>query len=65
MTLDGWDVCLSPDITVVYARGGIGQKASQMRTWLRGKTRDRAWMRAAGIQPTFPIGLAQSHYRSR
>lgn len=42
MTLDGWDVCLSPDITVVYTRGGLGQKASQMRTWLREKTRDRA-----------------------
>jgi len=34
MALDGWDVSLTRDITVVYARGGIGRKASQMRTWL-------------------------------
>jgi hypothetical protein len=42
MALDGWDVSLTRDITVLYAKGGIGQKASQMRTWLLEKIGDRA-----------------------
>lgn len=42
MALDGWDVSLTHDITVLYAKGGIGQKASQMRTWLLEKIGDRA-----------------------
>lgn len=42
MALDGWDVSLTRDITVLYARGGIGQKASQMCTWLLAKIGDRA-----------------------
>jgi hypothetical protein len=42
MALDGWDVSLPRDIAIVYARGGIGRKASQMRTWLLEKTGDKA-----------------------
>ena len=40
--IDGWDVSLTRDITVVYAKGGIRRKASQMRTWLLEKTGKRA-----------------------
>lgn len=40
--INGWDVSLTRDITIVYAKGGIGRKASQMRTWLLEKTGERA-----------------------
>lgn len=34
VALEYWNVSLSRDTTVVYASGGIGQRASQMRHWL-------------------------------
>jgi hypothetical protein len=42
MALDGWDVSLSHNTTIIYAQGGIGRKASQMRTWLLEKAGDKA-----------------------
>jgi hypothetical protein len=38
MVLKGWNVRLSSDTTVIYASGRIGQRARQMRNWLREKT---------------------------
>jgi hypothetical protein len=38
MALEHWNVSLSRDTPVVYASGGIGQRASQMRRWLVEKT---------------------------
>jgi hypothetical protein len=35
VALEGWNVRLSDDTAVVYASGGIGQRAGQMRQWLR------------------------------
>jgi len=32
--LAGWEEALEQDTTVVYASGGIGQRAAQMRQWL-------------------------------
>jgi hypothetical protein len=34
LALGSWETALPPWTTVIYARGGIGQKASQMRNWL-------------------------------
>jgi hypothetical protein len=38
VSLEGWNVGLSRDTVVVYASGGIGRRASQMRNWLIEKT---------------------------
>jgi hypothetical protein len=38
VSLEGWNVGLSRDTIVVYANGGIGQRARQMRSWLIEKT---------------------------
>jgi hypothetical protein len=38
VSLEGWNVGLSRDTGVVYASGGIGRRASQMRNWLIEKT---------------------------
>lgn len=42
VALGGWNVRLSDHTTVVYARGGIGQRASQMRQWLIARTASKA-----------------------
>jgi len=34
VSLEGWNAGLSRDTTVIYANGGIGQRARQMRSWL-------------------------------
>ena len=39
VSLKGWNEGLSRDTTVVYATGGIGQRARQMRSWLIEKAR--------------------------
>ena len=39
VSLEGWNVGLSSDTTIVYANGGIGQRARQMRNWLIEKTK--------------------------
>ena len=39
VSLEGWHVALSHNTTVVYATGGIGQRARQMRSWLIEKAR--------------------------
>jgi hypothetical protein len=38
VSLEGWNVGLNRDTTVVYATGGMGQRARQMRSWLIEKT---------------------------
>ena len=37
LAIDGWEAELSCRPHVTYAQGGIGQKASAMLNWLRGK----------------------------
>lgn len=37
--LEGWEDALKRDTTVIHAKGGIGQKAAQMRQWLLGLAR--------------------------
>jgi hypothetical protein len=41
VSLEGWNMDLSLDTTVVYASGGIGRRARQMRNWLIEKTMGR------------------------
>src|SRR5215470_1707581 len=36
--IEGWNTTLPHDTTVIYASGGIGQRAQQMRHWLIEKT---------------------------
>jgi hypothetical protein len=36
--IEGWNTALPHDTTVIYASGGIGQRAQQMRHWLIEKT---------------------------
>ena len=36
--IEGWNTALPHDTTVIYASGGIGQRAQQMRHWLVEKT---------------------------
>jgi len=34
LALDRWETALNEDLIVIYASGGCGQKAAQMRRWL-------------------------------